>query len=202
MRQPRCRWVSTGHGPDDPLFGGAYRSRCGADQRRVQRPQRGSLPVRRYRGHRKPSGGVGQIDGFAHVEFCVAAQCCHLESHLVFRAQDCKLAAMQFGCPLAAAIDDTHNELRVVVVQDSVSALVATRAGGDVVGKMAADYFTGSRFAPPLWAHAGLAPSKLDRTDPVAGLTFGCPSFLIWRTWAVLSGPSSASYWGNTLTAS
>lgn len=182
MRQPRCRWVSAGHGPDDPLFGGAHRSRCGADQQRVQRAQHRSLPVRRYRGHRKSSGGVGQIDGLALVEFCVVAQCCRLESHLVFRAQDCKLAAMQFGCPLAAAIDDAHNELRVVVVTDSVSTRVAAWAGGDVVGKMAADYFTGSRFAPTLRAHAGLVPSKLDRTDPVARLTFGCSSFLIWRT--------------------
>src|SRR5262245_27647664 len=107
---------------------------------------------------------------------------------------------MQRRGALAGAVRHPHGELRRVIVehgQDQSGS--GFGAGMDVVGKVAPDDVASGGLAPPLMDHAVSVSNRLERTDR---LTPCGACFLIWRTWAAVSGPSSAWYCGSTRTAS
>src|SRR5579864_6963341 len=107
---------------------------------------------------------------------------------------------MQRGRPLARPMDDADLELgRIVIEDDQNQSRTRFRAGIDVIREMTPDDVACRGLRPPLGhLRDDFDSSRVDRT---ARLVPCGTRFLICRTWAAESGPSSCSYWGSTRAA-
>ena len=99
---------------------------------------------------------------------------------------------MERGRALTGSVGHPDSEFRGVVVKNDKNE-GRTRLGAwiDIVRKMTPDDIAGRGFRPPERHHTIPVSNKLERTDFffVVGA-----DFLIWRTCAAVSGPSSWGY--------
>src|ERR1700732_5041876 len=107
---------------------------------------------------------------------------------------------MQSARPLARPIDDTDLEPgRVIIQDDENKSRVGFRARMDSARERTPDDVACRGLCPPL-RHLR-KDSGFTSVERTARLVPCGTRFLICRTWATESGPSSCSYWGRTLAA-
>ena len=158
----------------------------------MQRAQSGLFSMGGCWRDGEPIRGVRQINDLPPVEFRVVTQPGGCIGYRVTAAQNCKFSAIQRTSTLTAAISDTHNELRRVIVENrNDKRRTWLRAGMNVVGKMTLHDFASSGFTPPFHFTTVSLSSKLERTER---LVLRGARFLICRICAALSAPSSGSY--------
>lgn len=158
----------------------------------MQGAEFGNLSMWRSRRHRKPICRKWQFKNLPQIELGVKAQMSRLERRRIPLAKNRKLTSIERCRALAGSISHLNRELRRIIIKDGKNQC---RSGFgvrmDVVWKVAPHDIPGRRLLPPTHHHAVSVSNRLERTD----LFFAAgTAFLIWRTCAAVSGPSSCSY--------